>query len=468
MTETQALFDVLRQSADPAAAAAIENLVKTGEDRELNRVNVFDFARKIGIDDEKIIAAFLHASRLGIFELTWNVLCPGCGGVLDANATLKTVHQDTYSCSLCAAGYEPTLDEMVEVAFTVTPRVRKIAAHDPNSLPTIEYARQVFWSTGVDLPENFEEIIDEITLEAIELQPGEKAVMSLHLPAEFIIVMDMVTHAVQFLDVKGEPRRERQNLSLVFNKVHTPTGTMEIRPGPVRIAFENGTDVRVLPTVWIAGDKLHDLLGRRKPFLTAKRLLTNQTFRDLYRTETLDIDQRLKITSLTFLFTDLRGSTAMYERVGDLKAYEVVKAHFRVLHDIVAAEAGAVVKTIGDAVMATFPTPDRAVAAALRMREEMGQLNKGRAEGDLLLKIGIHEGPCLAVMLNERQDYFGQTVNIASRVQNLAVTRSILATEPVVEYPRTAKLLSTSGLKPTPQHASLRGIDEKVKIYEIP
>jgi class 3 adenylate cyclase len=145
-----------------------------------------------------------------------------------------------------------------------------------------------------------------------------------------------------------------------------------------------------------------------------------------------------------------------------------VKAHFRVLHDIVAAEAGAVVKTIGDAVMATFPTPDRAVAAALRMREEMGQLNKGRAEGDLLLKIGIHEGPCLAVMLNERQDYFGQTVNIASRVQNLAVTRSILATEPVVEYPRTAKLLSTSGLKPTPQHASLRGIDEKVKIYEIP
>jgi class 3 adenylate cyclase len=79
---------------------------------------------------------------------------------------------------------------------------------------------------------------------------------------------------------------------------------------------------------------------RRKPFLTAKRLLTNQTFRDIYRTETLDIDQRLKITSLTFLFTDLRGSTAMYERVGDLNAYDLVKAHFRVLHDIVAAGIG--------------------------------------------------------------------------------------------------------------------------------
>ena len=151
---------------------------------------------------------------------------------------------------------------------------------------------------------------------------------------------------------------------------------MELRPGPLRISFENRTDARVLPGVWIAGDKLHDLLGRRKPFLTAKRLLTNQTFRDIYRTDTLDVDQRLKITSLTFLFTDLNGSTELYERVGDLVAFDLVRAHFRVLHEIVAAEAGAVVKTIGDAVMATFPTPDRAVAAALRMREAMRELNE--------------------------------------------------------------------------------------------
>ena len=91
-----------------------------------------------------------------------------------------------------------------------------------------------------------------------------------------------------------------------------------MQPGPLRISLENRTDTRVLPTVCIAGDELHDLLGKRRPFLTAKRLLTNQTFRDLYRTDTLDIDQRLKITSLTFLFTDLRGSTELYERVGDL------------------------------------------------------------------------------------------------------------------------------------------------------
>src|SRR4029077_16452564 len=102
------------------------------------------------------------------------------------------------------------------------------------------------------------------------------------------------------------------------------------------------------------------------------------------------------------------------------------------------AESGAVVKTIGDAVMATFATPDRALAAALRIRDAMRDLNDKRQNMDLLLKIGLHEGPCLAVSLNDRQDYFGQTVNIAARVQNLAESRSIFATAPVVDYPQAA------------------------------
>jgi class 3 adenylate cyclase len=277
-----------------------------------------------------------------------------------------------------------------------------------------------------------------------------------------------VTHGTQFLDVKGEPTHERQTLSMVFNKVKAPVGTVEMRPGPLRLSLENRTDRRVLPTLWIAGDALHRLLGKRKPFLTAKRLLTNQTFRDIYRADTLDIDQRLKITSLTFLFTDLKGSTALYERVGDLVAYDLVRQHFQVLHEIVAAETGAVVKTIGDAVMATFQTPDRALAAALRMREEMTRINAERKNEDLLLKIGIHEGPCLAVTLNDMQDYFGQTVNLAARVQGLASSRAIIVTKPVMEDAKTAKILESAGLQPTMQHAALRGVADETTVYEIP
>jgi len=468
MSEARNLFSVLRQSADPETADAIEKLVQDAPDRALCRINVLDFAAKTGLDEERVIAAFLHAARLGIFELSWNVLCPGCGGVLDSSATLKSVDKDEYACAWCAAGYTPILDEIVEVTFTVNRRARRIAAHDPEELPFNEYFRQVFWGSGIDVPDHFEDLIQEIVLESVELPPGEKALLSLQLPAEFVILLDPVTHATQFLDVKGEPTRERQNLTLVLDKLRAPTETVALRPGPLRLLLENHTDSRVLPGLWIANDKLHELLARRKPFLTAKRLLTNQVFRDIYGTDTIDVDQRLKITSLTFLFTDLRGSTELYDRVGDLAAFDLVRAHFQVLNEIVATEAGAVVKTIGDAVMATFPTPDRALAAALRMREAMHRLNDGRNGHDLLLKIGIHEGPCLAVVLNDRQDYFGTTVNIASRVQGLADSRSILATGPVVTHPQASSLLATSGLSPVPQRRALRGIAEELAVYEIP
>src|SRR5437763_13395249 len=187
------------------------------------------------------------------------------------------------------------------------------------------------------------------------------------------------------MNVKGEPTRERQSLAIVFNRQHAERATVTLQPGPLRLTLENRTDSRVVPGVYVAGQAMHDMLGRRKRFLTAKRLLTNQTFRDIYRTDTLDVDQRLKITSLTFLFTDLKGSTDLYERVGDLVAFDLVKEHFRILQEIIAAESGAVVKTIGDAVMATFATPDRGLAAALSMREAMRNLNEKHRSEDLLL-----------------------------------------------------------------------------------
>ena len=404
------------------------------------------FSARTGLDEERVISGFLHASRLGLFDLTWNVLCPGCGGVLDAHTTLKSLRHDDYHCGLCACGYEASVDEQVEVAFTVSPRVRRIAAHDPNTLPVWEYFKQVFWSSGVDLNEElFATLTDEVMLDTLELPAGEKAVLSLQLPAQFIIVFEPVTHAAQFIDVQGEPTKERQQLSLIYNKMHAPTGDHDVRPGPLRLSLDNQAGVRVLPSVFIAADALHHLIGKRKPFLTAKRMLTNQTFRDVFKADNLNIDQRLKITSLTFLFTDLKGSTALYERVGDLAAFDLVRAHFRALLEIISSEKGAVVKTIGDAVMATFIRPEHAIVAGLRMRAAMDALNVERGTKDLVVKIGIHEGPCLAVMLNERQDYFGQTVNIAARVQSLSTSQEIHITGPVIDAPAVAAILRQGG-----------------------
>src|SRR6266540_1928183 len=263
MRETGTLFAALRQSSDEAVVDMLERMVRDAPDHALNKMNALDLAGTEGIDEERVIAAFLNAVGLGMFEMTWNVMCPSCAGVLSANKSLKTLDRAQYHCAFCAAGYETTLDNLVEVTFTVSPRVRKIAAHNPDELSAAEYYRQIFWSSAIDLPDDLEKLLDEVTLEIVDLPAGERAILSLQVPVGTLIVFDPVTHTAQFLDVSGEEARERQNLSVIFKKAEVPVDTVALRPGPLRLVLENRTEARVLPAVWLANQALDDILERR-------------------------------------------------------------------------------------------------------------------------------------------------------------------------------------------------------------
>jgi class 3 adenylate cyclase len=143
------------------------------------------------------------------------------------------------------------------------------------------------------------------------------------------------------------------------------------------------------------------------------------------------------------IFTDLKGSTALYEQIGDLKAFSLVQQHFERLLQVTVANNGAVIKTIGDAVMAAFEKSSDAVRAAIAMRKEIERFNQLRQKQDIVLKVGIHRGPSIAVTLNERLDYFGRTVNIAARVQNRANGDEICLSEDVRDAPGVEELLAS-------------------------
>lgn len=444
--------------------------METGTDVDLCRINVLALAERLELPATDLLDGFLHAAKLGLFEMAWNVCCPGCGGVLDGSSTLKAFVKDTYPCALCATAYEPTLDELVEVTFSVSPAVRRIAGHTPDSLPIWDYYRQMYFGSGLKLPpeEELSRLVGRFTLEAEHLGPGERIVLSLSLAPEFFIVFDPVTHSAHFLDVKGEPTTERQEIRVVFTSTGATHASHALRPGPLRLVLDNSSNRRILPGVFRANDEFHAIFSQRRPALTAKHLLTSQTFRELYKTDMLEVDQRLKIGSLTVLFTDLKGSTELYERVGDLVAYDIVRRHFGVLAEVVRDHDGAIVKTIGDAVMATFSTPEDGLRAALAMHAAMALFNQAQNREELMVKIGLHDGPCLAVTLNERLDYFGQTVNIAARVQALAGPSSIFVTAPVVERPGVRNLLGERHIQPQSRTAELKGISEAVTVFEIP
>jgi class 3 adenylate cyclase len=467
MADTEAIWALWLQAAEPNAGAAIKRAVETAPEGRLSRINPLAFAAEHKLNEEATIGAFVRAAHLGLFDMAWSMLCPGCGGVLGTGGALKSLDRKEYFCTLCIIDCEPQLDKLVEVAFTVSPRVRRIAAHDPNSLNFAEYSRQIYWSTAIDLPEDFEGVLERITLDSLELEAGEKASMSLTLPAGPLLIFEPVTHTSIFLKVAGEATHDRRTLSVVFNDEHSQSSSMDLAPGPVRIVFDNRARRRTLPALWAADEGFHAIFNARRPYLTAARVFSHQTFREIYRDGTLNSDQWFKITSLTFLFTDLRGSTALYDRVGDLAAFDLVRSHFGALISAVSAEGGAVVKTIGDAVMATFATPEAGLRAAIRMRAAMRQINDERGADDLALNIGLHEGPCLAVMLDDRQDYFGQSVNIAARVQALADPSAILVTRGVVETPEVAKLIGERRLGATSHEKALRGVSEAMTVYAL-
>ena len=198
------------------------------------------------------------------------------------------------------------------------------------------------------------------------------------------------------------------------------------------------------------------------PALSAKRLLSNQTFRSLFRSDTVAESETLRIRDLTYLFTDLEDSTLMYDTIGDVTAHDLVRRHFDALGKAVADNQGAVTKTIGDAIMATFPEPVFGVQATVDRQRALADFSKATSTG-LVLKIGLHRGRSLAVSLNDRTDYFGQEVNIAARVQQLAGADEIVLSKDVYDEPGVAELLAAYDV--VEDAGIMKGVAEQIPVF---
>ncbi|MBL0899974.1 MAG: adenylate/guanylate cyclase domain-containing protein, partial [Reyranella sp.] len=192
--------------------------------------------------------------------------------------------------------------------------------------------------------------------------------------------------------------------------------------------------------------------------LTAPEVISLQAFRDLFAAATLRPGDEAGVSQVALLFTDLQGSTALYERVGDAAAYNMVRDHFALLASIVRDHDGAVVKTIGDAVMASFGDPAHAVKAALAMQA-------GLADHDLVLKLGVHMGPSVVVTLNDRLDYFGSTVNMAARLQGQSAGGDVVLSRAVADDPAVQQIIA--GLPKTEEEVVLRGFDRPVGFVRL-
>ena len=452
----------------PRLISKLENHIRTADDLALFRINAFSFARERNLGENEVIDLFLHATALGLFSMDWSLYCPRCCCVVESFRSLKSLHNH-YHCAFCQVGYEAALDEFIAVGFTVSPHIRKIAFHDPEQLSAWDKFFKT-QNTAEGLLPDGQPLVDSkaaMARSVTYLPAGETTAIEVEVGEGTIVGTCPFGKAAIMVSIKGAPASAPQIVPVAYGEKVDGRDVRKMAPGKIVFTLENKTSERgmfaiaVLPPGFIKGGAPVHFV----PFLNGKRLLTTQAFRDLFHSEVIRAQQGIGIKDVTLLFTDLKGSTALYDHIGDLNAFALVQRHFDLLHDVVVRHNGAVIKTIGDAVMATFLEPADAVAAALSMRDEIDTFNRTQAGRALILKIGIHKGAAIAVTLNERLDYFGQTVNIAARVQHLADADEIFVSEDVHSAEGVEALLASREVASSV--FKLKGVQQDMRVFRI-
>jgi class 3 adenylate cyclase len=450
----------------PRIVSRLEALIRSDDDAALFRVNPFTFARERGLDEGETVDLFLHATALGLFEMDWLLICPRCACAVESFARLRAVLQ-RFRCPECHNEYEAAMDDFIAIYFSVAPQICAIRYHRPETLDPFDYmfgfksVREGHRPDGEPYLDSTRSALRGISF----LDPRATTRFSFEAAPGVLSGISTDTEAGFVLQVGEEPAAEPQRIRLTFQGTgFQPEGAV-LAPGPVVLEVDNPTSTRgVLAIVQVPPGEEDGFLAF-DPYLTGKHLLTSQTFRSLFRSEVVGGAQGLAIRDIALLFTDIRGSTALYQRIGDLNAFQLVQQHFDLLRETTVRHHGAIVKTIGDAVMAAYPNAALAVSAALEMRDGIGRFNDAQSERAVLLKIGVHHGAAIAVTLNDELDYFGHTVNIASRVQEMADAEEIWITEDVWRYPGVRALVEPYPIEQ--RMVEFRGIEHPVAVLRI-
>jgi class 3 adenylate cyclase len=415
---------LLADGADPALLDRLIQTIERGDPIAVARLRPYALADTWGANRQEVLKLCLVATRHGLLALQWDLLCPSCRGVKDRLPTLGGISR-TVHCEMCNIDFTANFERSVELTFKPNPSIR-------------EAELGVFC---IGTPQDTPHVLTQQLL-----PPGEERSVSPALTAGRYRVRTLTLPGGQAL-VAGEHGLPEVRLTAYDSG--WPNDEPQVTNHPALLLHNQSSSEQLFMierTTW--SDQA----------VTAAEVTMLQLFRDLFANEALRPGEQISVGSLAILFTDLRGSTRLYREIGDAPAFGLVMDHFDLLRDAVNREGGVIIKTLGDAIMAGFPQPAQALRAALAAQRELMQGNP-----PLSLRAGIHYGPCIAVTLNDRLDYFGSTVNIAARLESLSEGDSVILSASVYDDPEVAAWLSAAGNGLAVGHlqAVLKGFDQE-------
>ena len=418
------------EGAEPGLVQHLRAFILSGSEIDLLQIRPLRLARQWGAEERDVIELCLLAVKAGLLSMHWALLCPNCRGPKVTVASLDRLPQGAH-CPTCNIDYGRDFARNVELTFRPAPSVRKVedgqfCLFGPMTTPHVVLQQTLAPQETREVP--------------AALSHGQYRLRGLHPGGEAVVDWTAGGFPELIVDPDGV-------------KAGAPAA-----PGTVRLVNRTERELTVVveSREWV------------REALTAHRVTAMQAFRDLFATEALRPGDEVGVGHVTLMFTDLRGSTALYSRIGDGRAYQLVREHFAYMADAVRAHDGGIVKTIGDAVMAAFSNPADAMRAALAVQRNVAQFNQAQqlgAEDGVVIKLGLHGGPCIVVTLNDRLDYFGSTANLAARLQGESRGGDIVVSQALASDPAVAPLLR--GVASAAETATVKGFASPIAFLRL-
>jgi len=423
---------VIQQDSDVSLVARLEDFLDRADELSVQRIRPYALADRWEVNRRAVLEMFLRATRAGILDMSWDLLCPSCRGTTEGHTNLGDVRGQSH-CSTCQIDFTVNFDHNIEVVFKPNPSVRKVEFDAAFCVGSPQLQPHVVMSQSIaalrSLPVS------------MQLEPGRYTLRASNVAGSISLVADAEGPSQSDIRVTSfgwPPEQGHVSLHPTLNLIN---------------ATDADQTFQLERTAW--SDQAS----------TAADVTALQVFRDLFASEVIRPGEEISIGSVTLMFTDLRDSTRLYRKIGDASAFGRVREHFEVLEQAVASEGGAIIKTMGDSVMATFRHPINALRAVWNAQAKIAE----RSEPTLWLKVGMHKGPCIVVNLNDRLDYFGSTVNIAARLPDFSQGGELIFTEEINDDPEVrefiAKNMKLGALRPFTEN--VKGFDEPFTMWKL-
>ena len=436
----QALHQKLIESIDDtdgveqkrSIADRLAEFIEHADDFDVSRIRAYRLADTWREPRRLVLEMCLRATRVGLLDFQWDLLCPLCRGPQESPLSLKDIDPHSH-CDACKIDFTVDFDRYVELTFRPNPAVRRVEVQ----------------SYCVGSPELTPHVVAQQLLPA-----GDKRELTLPLEEGRYRLRAIELPGSQDVDVSPEGESSAHIVVSKQGWSHEPLRVAET----FSLTLENQSEAEQLVML--------ERMAWTDQATTAAEVTALQMFRDLFSSEALRPGEQISVGTLTVLFTDLRNSTQLYREIGDATAFGRVMNHFDVLRQSITEHDGAIVKTIGDAVMAVFRSAADAVAAMVEAQRRLADPPEGTMP--LTLKAGLHTGPCIAVTLNDRLDYFGSTVNMAARLEGLSTGSDVIISRAVYDDAKVRNLIAAERLSAVEFDMALKGFeDERFELWRV-